>query len=581
MKTKNLIKNLDWLRKDIIGRNKIFKTPFGKKPLVYADYTASGRCLYSVENYLMHIMQYYANTHTEDDFTGKTMTRLLHDAEKKIKSSVNAGKHGKIIFTESGTTGGITRLQQILGVFWPPATREKISLFLDNWRERDPSRTQCSQELLDFIQKHRPIVFVGPYEHHSNEIMWRQTLCEVVEAPFNEKEEIDLVKLEQMVSDPAHNKRLKIGSFSAASNVTGMLSPIYEIAAILHKHNAIACFDFAACAPYVEIDMNRDSKRYFDAIYLSPHKFLGGPGSSGILVFNENIYSKHLPPTVAAGGTVDYVSPDGEDFVRDIETREKPGTPGILQAIKPSLAFQIKEKVGLKTISQIEIFYYEKFNKAFRNEEKIIFYGPQDIDKKIPIIPFNILHEGFILHPKFITRILNDMFGIQSRAGCSCAGPYGHRLMHINEQASNFYRNLISSAGYAGIKPGWVRLNLHYVLSEEELDYIIQALKFAVTYAHRFIPQYVFDMKTGDWKHIPADEFEKPIELDIDLIYKTRRFKIKEEKNTKDIFKENIRKAYEIAQKLPDKFEKINFEPELKNLVYFPVKNIINYKKRE
>jgi len=176
---------------------------------------------------------------------------------------------------------------------------------------------------------------------------------------------------------------------------------------------------------------------------------------------------------------------------------------------------------------------------------------------------------------------LNDMFGIQSRAGCSCAGPYGHRLMHINEQASNFYRNLISSAGYAGIKPGWVRLNLHYVLSEEELDYIIQALKFAVTYAHRFIPQYVFDMKTGDWKHIPADEFEKPIELDIDLIYKTRRFKIKEEKNTKDIFKENIRKAYEIAQKLPDKFEKINFEPELKNLVYFPVKNIINYKKRE
>ncbi|MCF7792394.1 MAG: aminotransferase class V-fold PLP-dependent enzyme [Candidatus Cloacimonetes bacterium] len=581
MKAKELIKNLEWLRKDIIGRNKMFETPFGEKPLVYADYTASGRCLYSIENYMMHIMQYYANTHTEDDFTGKTMTELLHDAEKNIKKLVNAGKHGKIIFTESGTTGGITRLQQILGVYWPPATREKINLFLNSCLERDSSRTGCNKELKDFIKNHKPIVFVGPYEHHSNEIMWRQTLCDVVEVPMNENEEIDLDALEKMVSDPQYDHRPKIGSFSAASNVSGLKTPVYEVAKILHRNGAIACFDFAACAPYIEIDMNRDAESYFDAIYLSPHKFLGGPGSSGILIFNENIYPKQLPPTVAAGGTVDYVSPEGEEYIHDIETREKPGTPGILQAIKTSLAFQVKEKVGLEAIEKIENYYYSNFKKAFECEDKILFYGPQEVEKKVPIIPFNIVHGDRILHSKFVTRLLNDLFGIQTRAGCSCAGPYGHKLMHIEMQTSNYYRCMITNVGYSGIKPGWVRLNLHYALSEDEFEYIIEAIKFAVKYAHRFIPQYVFDMKAGDWKHMAAGDDEKPIELDIEKVFEAKKFKQKEPNDIEKIYKKNIRKAIEMAEILPDEFEKVKFEPELEELIFFHVKNIINYKKYE
>ncbi len=581
MKPKELIENLEWLRSDIIGRNKLFKTPFGEKPLVYADYTASGRCLYSIENYLMHIMQYYANTHTEDDFTGKTMTELLHEAERIIKKAVNAGRHGKIIFTESGTTGGITRLQQILGVYWPPATRERINLFLGSCLERDPSRTECNRQLRDFIQNHKPIVFVGPYEHHSNEIMWRQTLCDVVEVPMNEQEEIDLEALEEMVSDPKYDHRPKIGSFSAASNVSGLKTPVYEVARILHRNGAIACFDFAACAPYIEIDMNRDAESYFDAIYLSPHKFLGGPGSSGILIFNENIYPKQLPPTVAAGGTVDFVSSEKEEYIHDIETREKPGTPGILQAIKTSLAFQVKEKVSLETIEKIENHYYTKFKKAFEGEDKIVFYGPQRTEKKIPIVPFNIVHQDRILHPKFVTRLLNDLFGIQTRAGCACAGPYGHKLMHIEMQTSNYYRCMIRNVGYSGIKPGWVRFNLHYALSEEEVDYIIRALKFAIKYAHRFIPQYVFDIKNGDWKHMAAGDDKNPIELDIEIVFRTKKFKQIEQKDIKKIYDQNLHSAIEMAENLPNDFEQIQFEPELEELIFFSVKNIINYTKQE
>ncbi|MCF7858689.1 MAG: aminotransferase class V-fold PLP-dependent enzyme [Candidatus Cloacimonetes bacterium] len=581
MKTKEIIKSLEWLRNDIIGRNKLFITPFGEKPLVYADYTASGRCLFSIENYMMYIMQYYANTHTKDDFTGKIMTELLHDSEKSIKSLVNAGEKGKIIFTESGTTGGITRLQQILGVYWPPATRERINKYLGSCLERYPAETECNKQLLDFIQNHKPIVFVGPYEHHSNEIMWRKALCDVLEVPLNAQEEIDLNALEEMVSDKKYDQRPKIGSFSAASNVSGLKTPVYEVARILHRHGAIACFDFAACAPYIEIDMNHDAESCFDAIYLSPHKFLGGPGSSGVLIFNENIYAKELPPTIAAGGTVDFVSLEGEEYIQDIETREKPGTPGILQAIKTSLIFQTKAKVGVDNIDKIESYLYNKFQNAFKGEKNILFYGSQELEKKIPIIPFNIVNNEQILHPKFVTRLLNDLFGIQTRAGCSCAGPYGHKLMKIETQVSHYYRCMITNVGYSGIKPGWVRLNLHYALSEEELDYIISAIKFAVKYAQRFIPQYIFDIKTGDWKHISDEIDDKPIELDIDKAYKIPKFKIEIAEDIPRNYQQNIDNAVKIAENLPFDFERVTFEPELGELIYFPVKNIINYKKNE
>jgi selenocysteine lyase/cysteine desulfurase len=282
---------LEWLRQEIIGRNDIFQTPVGNRPLVYADYTASGRGLYFIENYLQNLLRYYANSHTDDDFTGKTMTNLLHEAESRIKTIVNAGETGKIIFTGTGATGAITRLQQILGVFWTPTTKSRLEGMIDSCSLITEVEAPCRISLRKQMNSQKPIVFVGPYEHHSNEIMWRQSLCEVIEVPLNALGELDLLELEVMVSDKQYENREKIGSFSAASNVSGIKTPIYKVAEILHKHGAIACFDFAACAPYVEINMNKDKDSYFDAIFLSPHKFLGGPGASGLLIFNEKIYN--------------------------------------------------------------------------------------------------------------------------------------------------------------------------------------------------------------------------------------------------------------------------------------------------
>lgn len=569
------ISGLQWLRDDIIGRNLPFETPFGTRPLVYADYTASGRGLYSIENYIQRILQYYANTHTEDDFTGKTMTRLLHKAEHIIKDAVNAGPKGKIIFTESGTTGGIVKLQQILGVYWPPATRERVNSFLNSCLDRFPDREGCNLALREFINTNKPIVFVGPYEHHSNEIMWRQTLCDIVEIPLNDMEELDLVKLEETISRPEYKHRPKIGSFSAASNVSGLLTNVYEVARILHKHGAIACFDFAACAPYVKIDMNRDSESCFDAIFLSPHKFLGGPGTSGVLIFNSDIYQDKLPPTVSAGGTVDYVSPIREEFIKDIESREKAGTPGIIQAIRIALAFQVKQKAGYDTIDAIEEHYYYKFMSAFEGERRISFYGPLQA-RKLPIIPFNIVHKDKILHPRFVTRLLSDLFGIQSRAGCSCAGPYGHYLMKIEQQTSDFYRCAITNAGYSGIKPGWVRLNLHYALDEDEVEYLIAAVKFVIENGYKFLPQYVFDIKNGEWT-CRNSELAPPLDLDIEHVFAHNDFRHSQPEGAPQLYQQALKHAYDLAASLPSVFEFAAFDKELEPLLYFFAVHVKNY----
>ncbi len=571
-----LIRDLEWLRRDIIGRNISIDTPFGKRPLVYADYTASGRGLKSVESYISHILQYYANTHTEDDFTGKTMSQLLHEAEKQIKAAVNAGAKGKVIFTGSGTTGGITKLQQILGVYWPPATRERVNAFLRSCLDRNPGREDCNLALRNYMNANKPIVFVGPYEHHSNEIMWRHTLCEVVEIPMADDCGLDMAALEATVSDPRYAGRLKIGSFSAASNVTGLKTDVYAVARILHRHKALACFDFAACAPYVEIDMNRDEESYFDAIFFSPHKFLGGPGSSGILIINEDIYDKKLPPTVAAGGTVLYVSPLKEEFIPDIETREKPGTPGILQDIRIALALQVKAKVGQEVIDSIEAHYFDIFHQAFKDEPAMVFYGPTEIERKIPIIPFNIVHKDKVLHPKLVTRLLNDLFGIQSRAGCSCAGPYGHYLMKIEQKFSDYYRCMITNLGYGGIKPGWVRVNLHYSMAPEELNYLVEAIRFICKYGHRFIPLYELDINTGEWQH-PEEASQPALNLDFSAALKTGFAPLPAAEHPEELYQAALNNAKELAESLEEDFEPFTFEPELETLVFFYAHHVKGY----
>ena len=493
--------DFDFLRSQVIGADAPFTTPFGERLMVYADYTASGRCLDLVEKYLQNLQRNYANTHTEDDISGRSMTHLLEQAEQAIKQSVNAGPDGRIICVGTGATGAIDKLQQIIGVALPPATRRNLTAML-----KDLLGEAADTRFAEYLKQRQPVVFVGPYEHHSNEISWRENLATVVEVNLDDEGGIDLGHLEQLLQDPAYQGRKRIGSFSAASNVTGMLTPVHEIAALLHRYDAIACFDYAASAPYVEIDMCPEPGKYggdasLDAVFISPHKFLGGPGASGVLVFNRRIYQKDLPPSVSAGGTVDYVGPTSQDFIEDIEEREKAGTPGVLQILKAGLAFQIKDHIGVPVIEAREHEVLMTTFDRWKDNPAIEIMGNPDPERRISIVSFNLRdHRGKYLHPKFVTTLLNDLFGVQSRAGCSCAGPYGHRLLDIGYEKSEQYRKWIMK-GFSGIKPGWCRISLHYAMDDIEVNYILDAIEFVARDGYRFMPLYDFDMHTGAWLH--------------------------------------------------------------------------------
>ncbi len=485
--------DLESIRKQIIGHDLAYETPFGKRHMFYADYTASGRAVDFIEQKIYSIQKSYANTHTEDDYSGKFMTRLLHEAEAKIKSFVNAGPGGKIIAIGSGATGALNKLMEIIGVSIPPVMRERVYRGIEAAGLDFPKISAT-------LDKEKPVVFIGPYEHHTNELMWREAFVDVVVVNFNTLGQLDLEDLKNKISRPEYKIRQKIVSISAGSNITGLRTPVYEVARIGHAQDAWVFFDFAAIAPYVKIDMNRDKTAYFDAIFFSPHKFLGGPGSSGILIFNEKIYRQDLPPTTAGGGTVVYVGVDYHDFSEDIEAREKAGTPPILQTIKAALTMDLKEQIGIELIERLERKHTEYFLNQLREVDNIELIGNADPKECLSIISFNIKHKDRILHPKFITKLLSDLFGIQSRAGCSCAGPYGHELLGIDKDKSQRLRCLIQK-GYNGLKPGWVRINLHYTFTQADIDFLLSSIRFIAGQGHHFLKLYDFDIYTSEWKN--------------------------------------------------------------------------------
>jgi len=511
---------LEEVRNALIGRYFTFQTPYGMRLLTYVDYTASGRSLKFIEKYLIKIQREYANTHTEDDVTGRHMTNLLHQAEKIIKKAFNAESNCRVIAIGTGATGAITKFQEIIGIRLPPATKKLLEQLMDKSSEEkvlDPAlRKLYNKE----INRLKPVIFIGPYEHHSNDIMWREAIAEVVTIQLNPEGYIDLKDLENQVSDPKYKDRLKVGSFSAASNITGIKSPVYEIARIMHKYGGLACFDYAASAPYVKIDMNKDSETFFDAIFISPHKFVGGPGSSGILVFNERIYDRALSPTAAGGGTVDFVSTTTVDFTEDIEVREKAGTPGVLQTIKAALVIDLKDALGIDNIESKELEYITKALERLSKHPKIEILGPKDPENRISIVSFMVKHGDKKLHPKFITKILNDLFGIQSRAGCMCAGPYGHLLLKIGEERSQKFR-CVTQQGKLGIKPGWCRVNFHYLFTEEEFQFVCQSIEFIADYGYLFLKHYSFDINTGEWVHINFKDVYLTSKPDIKTVLST------------------------------------------------------------
>ena len=425
---------IDRVRAGLAGGDVRLETPFGSRPLFYADYTASGRALAEIEAVMQRLASDYANPHTEDSATGRASNAWMREAERIIKSAVNAGPGDCLIPCAAGATGAIHKLQEILGLAIPPATRAALG----GLEDYEPDT----------------VVFVGPYEHHSNELTWRESLAETVTIPLAADGGIDLSALAAALSDPRHAGKRKIGAFSAASNVTGVRTDVTALARCLHAHGAIMCLDCAASAPYLPIDMHpSDPEAAIDAVYFSPHKFVGGPGSCGLLLFNGALYPEHLPPTLSGGGTVRYVWPGGHDFIDDIEARERAGTPGLPQFVRAALVLKLQTEIGHDTIAAREHRALETALSRWTANPRIEVLGPADPARRIGIVSFNLLSgNGNRVPPRLVTVLLNDLFGIQSRAGCSCAGPYGHHLLGIGTT-----RPWRSASGFWRAKPARVR----------------------------------------------------------------------------------------------------------------------------
>ncbi len=482
---------LDSIRRSIIGEGRVLETPFGARRVTYADYTASGRNLTFIEDFIRdEVMPLYANTHTETSGTGAQTTRFREDARAIIHRAVGGGPDDLVIFAGSGATGAVNKLVDILNL-------------------RLPADLEARYHLLRQIPaEERPVVFIGPYEHHSNELPWRESIAEVVTIDEDADGRIDVAQLEVELQKYA-GRPLKIGSFSAASNVTGIGSRTGTLAALLHKYGALSFWDFAAAGPYVQIEMNLDdggpdgALQYKDAIFVSPHKFLGGPGTPGLLVVKRHVCTNKVPST-PGGGTVAYVNPDEHRYIADPVHREEGGTPAIIESIRAGLVFHFKESVGWELIHEREEEFVRRAITRWTANPALKVLGNPDL-WRLSIVSFLVRHHERFLHYNFVVALLNDLFGIQARGGCSCAGPYGHRLLGINLDVSHRYECAIV-AGVESVKPGWVRLNFNYFISETVFDFLLDAIDFIGEHGWLFLPLYRVCEKSGAWTRREAHD---------------------------------------------------------------------------
>lgn len=476
----SLEQHFDYFRKNTIGHDLVFNSPYGPQKLVYADWIASGRLYKPIEDQIIQkIGPFVGNTHTETSETGTMMTKAYHYAHKLIKKHVNAGPEDVIITAGSGMTTVINKMQRIMGF--------KSCRMIKNQ---------------DCLQKHeRPVVFLSHMEHHSNQTNWFETNVDVVVLQPDKNLLIDLDELRFQL-EKHKDRAFKIGSFTACSNVTGIETPYHEMAKIMHEFGGIIFVDFAASAPYVDIDMHPsdDEMKKLDAIFFSPHKFLGGPGSSGVMIFDKSLYNNPTPDN-PGGGTVDWTNPWGEyKYIDDIEIREDGGTPGFLQAIRTALAIELKNQMKTSLMRQRE---HQLITKAFDGLKQIdgLHILADNVQQRLGALSFYLEN----IHFNLVVKLLNDRFGIQVRGGCACAGTYGHFLLDVSHDKSRKITELINH-GDLSQKPGWIRASLHPTMTDAELDLLIYAVDQIQRNHQKWSADYMYNKYTNEFRHVNEPE---------------------------------------------------------------------------
>ncbi len=547
---------LERVRSGIIGDGELMDGPFGPRRVTYADYTASGRSIDFIEDFIRDaVLPLYANTHTESSGTGLQTSRLREDARRIIHACVGGTEDDLVIFCGSGATAAVNKLIGILELRVPAGLDERYHL-----TEQIPAAQ-------------RPVVFVGPYEHHSNELPWRESIADVVVIGEDADRHIDLADLRRQLARYA-DRPLLIGSFSAASNVTGILTDTAAVATLLHAHGALSLWDYAAAGPYVPIRVAASAPGagdHKDAIFLSPHKFPGGPQTPGVLVVRRELV-RNAVPTVPGGGTVAFVDPIGHRYLDDPVAREEGGTPGIIESIRAGLVFGLKRAIGTDVIQASEERLWHRALDRWENCPGIEILGSHR-SRRLPVISFRIRHGQQYLHHNFVVALLNDVFGIQARGGCSCAGPYGHRLLEIGPTRSHALRDEVGH-GCEGVKPGWTRVNFNYFITGDACDYIIEAVALIADGGYRLLPEYRFDPHTGLWRHAsgpprpPLLLSEVSYRPDGEMAYPRRRAQAGE-----DAFPGYLNRARELMASRPSQIGDgpTGLSPEFEALRWFPL----------